>query len=126
MPGKSSHAVHLLLYSSLTIALYLYRSSGLLLNLTDAGDPALDFRSARPSRPTSLRTSDRNSLLRYMGLPLHTFGADAFFQPYLPLQQIDQLTAKSWLVGTTNSIVTQQRDCEWDLLINASPIIHGS
>lgn len=44
----------------------------------------------------------------------------AFFQPYLPLQQIDMLTAGSWLVGTTNSIVTQQRDCQWDLLINVS------
>ena len=28
------------------------------------------------------------------------------------------LTAGSWLIGTTNSIVTQQRDCQWDLLIN--------
>jgi hypothetical protein len=33
------------------------------------------------------------------------------------------LTAGSWLVGTTNSIVTQQRDCQWDLLINVSSII---
>ncbi|GHJ86101.1 hypothetical protein NliqN6_2503 [Naganishia liquefaciens] len=91
---------------------------GLLMNLADAGDPSLDFRSESAKKPTSLRTSDRNSLLRYMGLPLHTFGKDSFFQPYLPLQQIDMLTAKSWLVGTTNSIVTQQRDCQWDLLIN--------
>ncbi len=113
---------------------------GLLMNLADAGSPKLDFRSGQPRRASSLRTSDRNSLLRYMGLPLHTFGAvrrgvatilcrrqrtdasprkqDAFFQPYLPLQQIEMLTSKSWLVGTTNSIVTQQRDCQWDLLIN--------
>ncbi|KAG7553558.1 hypothetical protein FFLO_02990 [Filobasidium floriforme] len=91
---------------------------GLLMNLADAGGPDLDFRSEKAKRPTSLRTSDRNSLLRYMGLPLHTFGANAFFQPYLPLQQIEMLTAGSWLVGTTNSIVTQQRDCQWDLLIN--------
>lgn len=47
---------------------------------------------------------------------------DSFFQPYLPLQQIDMLTAKSWLVGTTNSIVTQQRDCQWDLLINVGSL----
>ncbi|KAJ9123105.1 hypothetical protein QFC22_001295 [Naganishia vaughanmartiniae] len=113
---------------------------GLLLNLADAGDPSLDFRTKTANKATSLRTSDRNSLLRYMGLPLHTFGKvsisrreyssprladplsasikDCFFQPYLPLQQIDMLKAKSWLVGTTNSIVTQQRDCQWDLLID--------
>jgi len=48
---------------------------GLLMNLSDAGGPELDFRSEKAKRPTSLRTSDRNSLLRYVGLPLHTFGA---------------------------------------------------
>lgn len=48
---------------------------GLLFNLADAGEPSLDFRTRKAKRPTSLRTSDRNSLLRYMGLPLHTFGA---------------------------------------------------
>jgi hypothetical protein len=45
-----------------------------------------------------------------------------FFQPYLPLQEIDMLRADSWLVGTTNSIVTQQKDCQWDLLINVSVV----
>jgi hypothetical protein len=44
------------------------------MNLADAGGPDLDFRSEKAHRPSSLRTSDRNSLLRYMGLPLHTFG----------------------------------------------------
>lgn len=51
---------------------------------------------------------------------LHLFGADAVFQPYLPLQQMDMLQAHSWLVGTTNQIVTQQRDCKYDLLVNVS------
>jgi hypothetical protein len=49
-------------------------STGLLMNLADAGSPKLDFRAGAAQRPTSLKTSDRNSLLRYMGLPLHTFG----------------------------------------------------
>ncbi|KAL1405262.1 hypothetical protein Q8F55_008888 [Vanrija albida] len=90
---------------------------GLLMSLRDSGDPALDYRKQR-DRPTSLRTSDRASLLRYMGLPLHLFGHDSFFQPYLPLQQMDMLQSSSWLVGTTNQIVTQQKDCRYDLLVN--------
>ncbi|KAK8853450.1 hypothetical protein IAR55_004157 [Kwoniella newhampshirensis] len=90
---------------------------GLLMSLRDCGSPDLDRRAAR-IRPTSLRTSDRSSLLRYMGLPLNVFGKDAFFQPYMPLQQMDLLQAKSWLVGTTNQIVTQQKDCKYDLLVN--------
>lgn len=46
---------------------------------------------------------------------------DAFFQPYLPLQQLDMLKdTGSWLCGTTNSIVTQQK--EVDLLVNVSDL----
>lgn len=51
---------------------------------------------------------------------LHLFGKDAFFQPYLPLQQIEMLHAPSWLAGTTNQIVTQQKDCKYDVLVNVS------
>lgn len=53
-------------------------------------------------------------------LALHLFGKDSFFQPYLPLQQVDSLRAPSWLIGTTNQIVTQQRDCAYDVLFNVS------
>ncbi|OXB36127.1 cytoplasmic protein [Cryptococcus neoformans] len=90
---------------------------GLLLNLRDSGSPQLEQKRSKV-RPTSLRTSDRTSLLRFMGLPLRIFSHDAFFQPYMPLQQMDTLAAKSWLVGTTNQIVTQQKECRYDLLVN--------
>ena len=90
---------------------------GLLQNLDDSGSPPLASRAQTLSRPTSLKTSDRKSMMAYSGLPLDLFGKDAFFQPYLPLQQIDMLKdTKSWLCGCTNSIVSQQK--EVDLLIN--------
>lgn len=42
---------------------------------------------------------------------------DAFFQPYLPLQQLDLLKdSQGWLCGSTNTIVTQQKEVE--LFIN--------
>jgi hypothetical protein len=42
---------------------------------------------------------------------------DAFFQPYLPLQQLDiAKETKTFLCGSTNSIVTQQK--EIDLLVD--------
>ncbi|KAG8986890.1 late secretory pathway protein avl9 [Tulasnella sp. JGI-2019a] len=90
----------------------------LLLALEDSASPKLDRREQDTTRPTELKTSDRNSLMKYLGLPLNVFGKDAFFQPYLPLQQIDMLKNQSWLCGTTNTIVTQQKDCAPDLLIN--------
>ncbi|KAJ3866537.1 transport protein Avl9-domain-containing protein [Lentinula novae-zelandiae] len=90
---------------------------GLLQTLDDCGSPPLASRAPTLVRPTSLRTSDRKSLMTYTGLPLDIFGRDAFFQPYLPLQQLDMLKeTKSWLCGSTNSIVTHQK--EIDLLVN--------
>ncbi|RYP55834.1 hypothetical protein DL771_012301 [Monosporascus sp. 5C6A] len=73
------------------------------------------------SRPTSLRTSDRNSLLAYMGLPLQIFGKGSLFGPYTPLQQLDILAdfgTKSYIVGSTNSLLLQQKDRYSDILIN--------
>ncbi|KAF7794172.1 hypothetical protein EIP86_005303 [Pleurotus ostreatoroseus] len=90
---------------------------GLLQNLDDCGSPPLAQRAATLSKPTELRTSDPKSMMAYTGLPLDLFGKDAFFQPYLPLQQLDMLKdTRSWLCGSTNSIVAQQK--EVDLLIN--------
>ncbi|KAF8524972.1 transport protein Avl9-domain-containing protein [Gautieria morchelliformis] len=89
----------------------------LLQTLEDCGSPPLAARAPTLSRPTSLRTSDRKSLLAFVGLPLDVFGKDAFFQPYLPLQQIDiARDTSSWLCGCTNSIVYSQSN--YDLLVN--------
>ena len=109
--------------------------TGLLQTLDDCGSPPLAARAPTLSRPNSLRTSDRKSMLAYLGLPLDLFGKviqssphnhtvfiphffqDAFFQPYLPLQQLDLLKdSQSWLCGSTNTIVAQQK--EIDLLID--------
>ena len=58
-------------------------------------------------------------MMAYLGLPLDVFGKDAFFQPYIPLQQLDMIReTKSWLCGSTNTIVTNQK--EIDLLVNVS------
>ncbi|KAJ7274193.1 transport protein Avl9-domain-containing protein [Mycena rebaudengoi] len=90
---------------------------GLLQTLDDCGSPPLAARAPTLSRPTELRTSDHKSMMAYTGLPLDIFGKDAFFQPYLPLQQLDVAKdTKSWLCGSTNSIVTQRP--EVDLLVN--------
>ncbi|KAJ3554364.1 hypothetical protein NP233_g12437 [Leucocoprinus birnbaumii] len=90
---------------------------GLLQTLEDCGSPPLANRAPTLSRPNSLKTSDHKSMMAFMGLPLDVFGKDAFFQPYLPLQQLDMIKdTPSWLCGSTNSIVTQQKDI--DLLVD--------
>ncbi|KAG8826375.1 late secretory pathway protein avl9 [Serendipita sp. 401] len=89
---------------------------GLLQTLEDSGSPQLATRAPKLKKPTELRTSDRQSMLNFMGLPLDLFGKDAFFQPYLPLQQIDLLSSPSCLCGSTNQMVTQHK--EIDMLVN--------
>lgn len=51
---------------------------GLLQTLDDCGSPPLASRAPTLSRPTSLRTSDRKSMMAYMGLPLDIFGKVIF------------------------------------------------
>ncbi|KAF4460361.1 hypothetical protein FALBO_12866 [Fusarium albosuccineum] len=94
---------------------------GLIRNLQDSADPELNSYEECLTKPTSLRTSDRNSLLSYMGLPLQIFGKGSLFGPYTPLQQLDILAdfgTKSYIVGSTNSLLLQQKDRYSDILIN--------
>ncbi|MCJ1351719.1 MAG: late secretory pathway protein avl9 [Icmadophila ericetorum] len=56
-----------------------------------------------------------------MGLPLQIFGKGSLFGPYTPLQQLDTLAdygTKSYIVGSTNALLLQQRDRYSDILIN--------
>jgi Transport protein Avl9 len=59
--------------------------------------------------------------LSYVGLPLQLFGKGSLFGPYTPLQQLDILaenTTKSYVVGSTNSLLLSQKDKYADILIN--------
>ncbi|GFF26527.1 mitogen-activated protein kinase hog1 [Aspergillus lentulus] len=94
---------------------------GLINSLQDCADPAADSYAQTVGKPTSLKTSDRASLLAYMGLPLQIFGKGSMFGPYTPLQQLDLLAdhgTKSYVVGSTNSLLLQQKDRYSDILIN--------
>ncbi|PYH48427.1 putative Avl9 protein [Aspergillus saccharolyticus JOP 1030-1] len=94
---------------------------GLMNRLQDSADPAFDMYAQTVEKPTSLKTSDRSSLLAYMGLPLQIFGKGSMFGPYTPLQQLDLLAdhgTKSYVVGSTNSLLLQQKDRYSDILVN--------
>jgi hypothetical protein len=94
---------------------------GLVRNLQDCAAPHLD-RYGRTVRPQdSVKTSDRTSLLAYMGLPLQIFGKGSLFGPYTPLQQLDTLTdegTKSYILGSTNSLLLSQKERYCDIMIN--------
>jgi hypothetical protein len=56
-----------------------------------------------------------------MGLPLQIFGKGSLFGPYTPLQQLDTLTdegTKSYILGSTNSLLLSQKERYCDVMIN--------
>lgn len=64
----------------------LMQRAGLLQHLDDSGSPPLAARAATLSRAASLRTSDRKSLMAYLGLPLDLFGKVGLsFPPKAPI-----------------------------------------
>ncbi|KAI8365945.1 transport protein Avl9-domain-containing protein [Radiomyces spectabilis] len=97
---------------------------GLMRSLRDSGAPHLEssIASLKKTEARELTSGRKDSLLRYMGLPLRLFEKGSFFQPYLPLQQIDMLSSKetkSYLVGTTNQIFFHHKsDVDFDVLVN--------
>ena len=64
---------------------------GLIRRLEDCADPAFNTYEETLVPPTSLKTSERASLLSYVGLPLQIFGKGSLFGPYTPLQKLDIL-----------------------------------
>ncbi|KAF3904873.1 hypothetical protein ABW20_dc0106680 [Dactylellina cionopaga] len=94
---------------------------GLLENLQDASDPELNSYEENRKKVSDLKTSNRHSLLAYMGCPLQIFGKGSLFGPYTPLQQLDMLAdhdTKSYIVGSTNSLLLQQKDRYSDIIVN--------
>ncbi|KAK0276051.1 hypothetical protein LTR35_010820 [Friedmanniomyces endolithicus] len=93
----------------------------LVKNLQDCADPQMNSHAESLRKPDSVRTSDRSSFLAYLGVPLQLFGTGSVFGPYTPLQQLDILTdldTKSYVVGSTNSLLIQQKDRYCDVLID--------
>lgn len=94
----------------------------LLNNLELSGCALCDYKEkfSPLSRPSSLKTNDKQSMLRFFGLPLQIFNTKgSFWNPYLPLQQFDELSASTFMVGCSNLlIVNQLGHYKIDVLVN--------
>lgn len=93
---------------------------GLLNHLEDCGSPLLSTYETQLSKPALLKTSDRDNLLRFVGLPLQLFGGGGLFSPFVPLQQLSDLREREsafGLVGTTNHVFLESTD-QFDIVVN--------
>lgn len=92
----------------------------LMNSLDDCGSPLLNSYESKLKKPNSLKTSDRNSLLNYMGLPLQLFSKGGMFTAYLPLQQMNEIKApetKHFLAGSTNSMLLMPQNRVADIIV---------
>ncbi|EPY52380.1 LAlv9 family protein [Schizosaccharomyces cryophilus OY26] len=94
----------------------------LLSSLHDSADPSSNYLETTLSKPSSLKTSDKHSLMAYLGFPLILFGKKSMFSPYTPLQQVHVLessSTESWLAGTTNTLIMLNQNKMADVVVRA-------
>ncbi|AET39305.1 Avl9p Ecym_4239 [Eremothecium cymbalariae DBVPG len=93
----------------------------LISNLGDCGSPSLNKYETGLKTCDSFKSSDRKSVLRFLGFPLQIFGKGGLFSPYTPLQQLSDLTSSKtqwYVIGTSNSLLLEQKHNLADLLVN--------
>ncbi|ODV79722.1 uncharacterized protein CANTADRAFT_49196 [Suhomyces tanzawaensis NRRL Y-17324] len=94
----------------------------LINSLDNSGCPLIDYIETNGplSKPNSLNTTNRKSMLRFFGLPLQIFNTkSSFWNPYLPLQQLDELSVESYMIGCSNLLfINQAEKFKVDLVVN--------
>ncbi|SCU90185.1 LADA_0F02388g1_1 [Lachancea dasiensis] len=95
----------------------------LIYNLKDCGSPMLHSYFEDLKVADSFKSSDRQSVLKFLGFPLQLFGEGGFFSPYSPLQQLNDLESpntKYFVAGTSNSLLLEQSDRICEILVNTN------
>lgn len=84
----------------------------LLSSLQNCGSPQLYKRLEELSMATSFKSSDRKSVLAFLGFPLRIFERGGLFSPYTPLQQMDDIRSRHtqfFMIGSSNSLLVEQK-----------------
>ncbi|KAG0671809.1 late secretory pathway protein avl9 [Maudiozyma exigua] len=97
----------------------------LLLDLRDSGSPITYKDVSEMTRATSFKSSDRKSVLQFLGLPLQIFQKGGIFSPYTPLQQVDDIKSDKtafFVIGSSNSLLYERRNELCDILVNVDTL----
>lgn len=84
----------------------------LLSSLHTSGSPQLFTAKESLNVADSFKSSDRQSVLKFIGFPLRIFEEGGLFSPYTPLQQMDDIKSKHTLffvIGSSNSLLVEQK-----------------
>lgn len=92
----------------------------LISHLEDSGSPLLSSYELKLRTPQTFIPGDRSSLIDFMGFPLQLFAGGGLFNPFVPLQQFEELRqpeTRYGLVGTTNNLFLGT-EIDFDLVVN--------
>ncbi|KAL3235659.1 Avl9p [Nakaseomyces bracarensis] len=92
----------------------------LISHLQTSGSPLLSTSFENVTVADSFKSSDRFSVLKFLGFPLHIFEKGGLFSPYTPLQQVDDIQSKEtkfFMVGTSNKLLAEQKNELCDILV---------
>lgn len=100
----------------------------LLLHLKDCGFPLLEKETKHLEISSGLKSSDRGSMMKFLGLPLPIFSKGGVFQPYMTLQQSDYLSnnnCESFVIGASNDIILDDKEKKFDIVVYLDENDHG-
>lgn len=93
----------------------------LLSNLQNSGSPLLHKNLDDLKVADSFRSSDRQSVLRFLGFPLSIFEKGGLFSPYTPLQQMQDIKSDNtqfFVIGSSNSLLAERKEELCDIFVN--------
>lgn len=94
----------------------------LVTTLQDCGLPYLNFGEMNATKQVNMKTLSRYLMLRFLGLPLQPFGLGGVFNPYTPLQQLDDILRHDkithYVIGLLNDLLLAQKARYSDVFVN--------
>ncbi|CCE62250.1 hypothetical protein TPHA_0C00940 [Tetrapisispora phaffii CBS 4417] len=84
----------------------------LISHLQNSGSPLLYDDNKDIAIVDSFKSSDRDSVLKFLGFPLNVFEKGGLFSPYTPLQQLNDITdprTNFFVIGTSNSLLSERK-----------------
>ncbi|KOH49044.1 AVL9p protein involved in exocytic transport from the Golgi [Saccharomyces cerevisiae] len=93
----------------------------LMSNLQDSGSPQLFQDISKLNVVDSFKSSNRESVLRFLGFPLPIFEKGGLFSPYTPLQQMNDIRSERtlfFMIGSSNTLLAEQKEELCHIFVN--------
>ncbi|CAI4046116.1 hypothetical protein SKDZ_12G1620 [Saccharomyces kudriavzevii ZP591] len=93
----------------------------LMSNLQNSGSPQLFQDVSQIKVVDSFKSSNRESVLRFLGFPLPIFEKGGLFSPYTPLQQMNDIKSECtlfFMIGSSNTLLAEQKEELCHIFVN--------